>query len=151
MSSSRDPDRPDKMHSGKEKAVRPDPRVVASEIREKEKMALVLCLLEHRGRSGAVSGWAGKAVQDELARASTWADAGSGDKWGEGAWHSDELSPPEAGTKASHGPETHSRAWQRPPALQRKGEQVPLTLVVLSGLLWGSFHMGVGGKLGGKC
>lgn len=79
MSSSRDPDRPDKMHSEKEPAVRFDPRVVASETREK-KMPLLHCLLNTG--TGQVPSLAvqGKKPQMKLARASTWAAAGSGEK-----------------------------------------------------------------------
>lgn len=80
MSSSRDPDRPDKMHSEKEPVVRSDPRVVASETRAKE-MPLLHCLLNNG--TGQVPSLAvqRKKPQMKLTRASTWAAGGSGDTW----------------------------------------------------------------------
>lgn len=71
------------MHREKEKGVRCDPSVVASEVRE-EKMPVLYCVCWNAG-ADQVPCLAGlrKTPRVDLARASSWADAGrKGGRWG---------------------------------------------------------------------
>lgn len=77
MSSSRDPDRPDKMHSEKEKAVRSDPGVVASEIGENKMPLLYRACWKVEAEQVPCLAGLGKNPGMKLTRAGTWADARS--------------------------------------------------------------------------
>lgn len=73
---SRNPDRPDKIHSQKEKAVRSDPRMVALANREKKIPHLFLCLWNSGADQVPFPAGLGKKPRVKLVRASIRAGAG---------------------------------------------------------------------------